>query len=82
VVLDLKDRGQLDERKAVEVQTAMPDDVALILHTSGTTGKPKAVPLCHKNLVTTMSEFCVPRHYRYTHHSRKHHEYLSALSKR
>lgn len=29
------------------------DDVALLLHTSGTTGKPKAVPLTHKNLVAT-----------------------------
>jgi long-subunit acyl-CoA synthetase (AMP-forming) len=30
------------------------DDVALLLHTSGTTGRPKAVPLTHRNLVTTM----------------------------
>jgi acyl-CoA synthetase (AMP-forming)/AMP-acid ligase II/acyl carrier protein len=27
-----------------------PDDVALILHTSGTTSKPKSVPLTHRNL--------------------------------
>ncbi|KAK4705152.1 oxalate---CoA ligase, partial [Phenoliferia sp. Uapishka_3] len=30
------------------------EDVALVLHTSGTTGKPKAVPLTHLNLATTM----------------------------
>lgn len=29
------------------------EDVALLLHTSGTTGRPKAVPLTHKNLVAT-----------------------------
>lgn len=29
------------------------EDVALLLHTSGTTGRPKAVPLTHKNLLAT-----------------------------
>lgn len=29
---------------------AQPDDVALILHTSGTTSRPKIVPLTHKNV--------------------------------
>ena len=29
---------------------AAPDDVALVLHTSGTTARPKIVPLTHKNL--------------------------------
>ena len=33
------------------VEWAKPDDVALILHTSGTTSKPKSVPLTHRNLV-------------------------------
>ena len=31
-----------------------PEDVALLLHTSGTTSRPKAVPLTHKNLVTSI----------------------------
>lgn len=31
-------------------ELAQPDDVALILHTSGTTSRPKMVPLTHRNL--------------------------------
>ena len=31
-----------------------PDDVALFLHTSGTTSRPKGVPLTHANLVTSL----------------------------
>ncbi|KAJ2004751.1 hypothetical protein GGI04_002497 [Coemansia thaxteri] len=31
-----------------------PNDVALLLHTSGTTGRPKAVPLTHGNLARSM----------------------------
>ncbi|MEQ8387015.1 MAG: AMP-binding protein [Coleofasciculus sp. A1-SPW-01] len=32
---------------------AQPDDVALVLHTSGTTSRPKMVPLTHRNLCTS-----------------------------
>ena len=31
-----------------------PDDVALVLHTSGTTSRPKRMPLTHKNLTTSL----------------------------
>ncbi|KAJ1928273.1 hypothetical protein IWQ60_002182 [Tieghemiomyces parasiticus] len=31
-----------------------PEDIALLLHTSGTTGRPKAVPLTHANLTRSM----------------------------
>ena len=33
------------------VRAATPDDIALVLHTSGTTSRPKIVPLAHKNIV-------------------------------
>lgn len=41
-----------------------PEDVALFLHTSGTTGRPKGVPLTHRNLVTNLRN--ISRHYRLT----------------
>ena len=38
--------------------TAAPDDVALVLHTSGTTSRPKIVPLTHWNVCTSASSIC------------------------
>lgn len=71
VVLDVKDQGKLKGKGGQNVERAQPDDVALVLHTSGTTGRPKAVcccttcgmiatnisqvPLTHRNLTRTMS---------------------------
>ena len=43
VVLDLKDAGKLSEMGDKLVEKPQPDDIALVLHTSGTTGRPKAV---------------------------------------
>ncbi|KAF1997526.1 acetyl-CoA synthetase-like protein [Amniculicola lignicola CBS 123094] len=53
VVLDVKETGKL-AGKTSPVESAQPEDVALVLHTSGTTGRPKAVPLTHRNLLRTM----------------------------
>ncbi|CAI6097623.1 unnamed protein product [Clonostachys chloroleuca] len=53
VVLDVKDLGHLKGAKE-KLLKAEPDDVALILHTSGTTSRPKVVPLTHRNLTRTM----------------------------
>jgi len=43
VVLDIKDSGKLAGKGDQAVAQAQPDDIALVLHTSGTTGLPKAV---------------------------------------
>lgn len=36
-----------------DTELSEPTDIALFLHTSGTTGKPKRVPLTHSNLLTS-----------------------------
>ncbi|MBK5267860.1 MAG: AMP-binding protein [Acidimicrobiia bacterium] len=46
-----------DGHRDADTRTASPDpdDVALILHTSGTTSRPKMVPLTHANLTASAS---------------------------
>lgn len=39
-----------DRLPGAPVQDPRPDDVAIVLYTSGTTGQPKGVPLTHRNL--------------------------------
>lgn len=54
VVLKVKNEGKLANAGGQRVLQADPEDTALVLHTSGTTGRPKAVPLTHRNLTRTM----------------------------
>ena len=43
---------RLEKRETANLPA--PDDVGLFLHTSGTTSRPKGVPLTHKNLLTSI----------------------------
>ncbi|HET8607619.1 MAG TPA: AMP-binding protein [Gaiellaceae bacterium] len=57
-------RLELDGRELADAgggPAASPDDVALLLHTSGTTSRPKQVPLRHRNLVASARS--IRRHY-------------------
>jgi acyl-CoA synthetase (AMP-forming)/AMP-acid ligase II len=47
-----------------EAAPPLPGDVALFLHTSGTTSRPKGVPLTHANLMTSIGN--IAAHYRLT----------------
>jgi len=49
------DEGPTETKKSKLAFEPEPDDVCLFLHTSGTTAKPKGVPLTHANLVASMN---------------------------
>jgi acyl-CoA synthetase (AMP-forming)/AMP-acid ligase II len=48
------------------LEEAADDDIALLLHTSGTTSRPKQVPLLHRNINASMH--AIRDHYRLTEH--------------
>ena len=45
--------GDITPRSAQLAGPALADDVALVLHTSGTTSRPKIVPLTHRNVTAS-----------------------------
>ncbi len=47
---DLRDTSAAGAAAPAQGGCARPDDVALVLHTSGTTSRPKIVPLAHRNV--------------------------------
>jgi acyl-CoA synthetase (AMP-forming)/AMP-acid ligase II len=49
----LQPREPNNEKPAVSGGLAQADDIALVLHTSGTTSRPKIVPLTHGNICTS-----------------------------
>ena len=50
----LEARGaQVAGARATGYERAQPEDIALLLHTSGTTSRPKQVPLRHRNLTVS-----------------------------
>ncbi len=45
--------GKASDHRGVESRAAEPEDIALVLHTSGTTARPKIVPLSHRNVTAS-----------------------------
>lgn len=54
-------RGGTKLSKLLDPATPSEDDTALFLHTSGTTSRPKGVPLKHRNLMESISN--IVKHY-------------------
>ena len=52
------DRGDPRTGPMLSAEFADPDDLALLLHTSGTTSQPKIVPLTQRNICTSVADVC------------------------
>jgi acyl-CoA synthetase (AMP-forming)/AMP-acid ligase II len=72
MVIRVVDTGRLEGRQPAGFEKPESNDIALILHTSGTTGRPKAVPLTHRNLRRTTSMFLAIFWGMFTDHTRQY----------
>jgi malonyl-CoA/methylmalonyl-CoA synthetase len=54
LIVDLGDVAGKAGGEPLAVEAGDPDDAALLAYTSGTTGRPKAVPLTHANLLSSI----------------------------
>lgn len=52
---ELIDLGKRNTKAEARIPVARRDDIAALLYTSGTTGKPKGVPLTHDNVLHQVS---------------------------
>lgn len=50
--------GQVSLVPLKNIEMSSPDDLAIVMLTSGSTGKSKAVPLTHRNVFASASEVC------------------------
>lgn len=57
-------QGGSNFTKSVDAPPPSPEDIGLFLHTSGTTNRPKGVPLTHANLMTSIGN--IKNHYELT----------------
>lgn len=53
VAIELLDAGSA-KATGEALRSPQADDISFVLHTSGTTGRPKAVPLLHRNLLASV----------------------------
>lgn len=51
----LRFESTVSERSESRLKIPLPDDVAILMHTSGTTKRPKSVPIRHRNVAASAS---------------------------